>query len=91
MLAGLLALSLAALAGLLVRVALEGGHLSGAEGFVAVDQLQYLNWIRQAGDHLAVENLYDLAPGPRGFVHPLVIPSGLLSALGAGPAVASGS
>ena len=88
MLAGLLALSLAALAGLLVRVALDGGHLGGAEGFVAVDQLQYLNWIRQAGDHLAVENLYDLAPGPRGFVHPLVIPSGLLSALGAGPAVA---
>ena len=60
----LLALSFAVLAGLLVRVWTKGGVVAGADGFLVVDQLQYLNWLRQAGDHVAAENLYDcLRPG----------------------------
>ena len=41
-----------------------------------LDQLQYLNWLRQAGEHVLIANLYDLAPGPRTFLHPGVLVSG---------------
>jgi hypothetical protein len=80
----LFALSIAVLGGLLVRVWIKGGIVTGSDGFLVVDQLQYLNWLRQAGDHVAVTNLYDLAPGPRSFVHPGVLVSGALNALGLG-------
>ena len=62
--AALVALSFAVLIGLLVRVWTKGGIVTGSDGFLVVDQLQYLNWLRQAGEHVAVGNLYDLAPGP---------------------------
>lgn len=80
----LLALSFAVLLGLLVRVWFKGGVVTGSDGFLVVDQLQYLNWLRQAGDHVAAENLYDLEPGPRSFVHPGILLSGLLHRLGLG-------
>jgi hypothetical protein len=62
----------------------KGGVVTGSDGFLVVDQLQYLNWVRQAGHHLAVANLYDLEPGPHAFVHPGVLVSGLLHRLGLG-------
>ena len=80
----LFALSIAVLAGLLVRVWIHGGLVTGSDGYLVVDQLQYLNWLRQAGHHVAVANLYDLAPGPRSFVHPGVLISGLLNRVGLG-------
>jgi hypothetical protein len=83
-LAGLFALSCAVLAGLLVRVWSKGGVVTGSDGFLVADQLQYLNWLRQAGEHVAVENLYDLDEGPRTFVHPGILVSGLLHQLGLG-------
>ena len=61
---------MAVLAGMVLRVQLQGGVATGADSYVTVDQLQYLNWIRQASDHVAVENLYDLGDSPRSFVHP---------------------
>ncbi len=79
-----LALAFAALAGLLVRVWTEGGIVTGGDGFLVADPLQYLNWLRQAGEHVGIANLYDLAPGPRPFVHPGLLGSGLLHALGLG-------
>lgn len=81
-LVALLALSFAVLGGLLVRVWTKGGIVTGGDGFLVVDQLQYLNWLRQAGEHGAAENLYDLEPGPRSFVHPGLLVSGALNALG---------
>jgi len=39
------------LIGLLVRVWVKGGVVTGADGYLVVDPLQYLNWLRQAGDH----------------------------------------
>ncbi len=69
-------------------VAAKGGHLVGADGFLVVDQGQYLNWTRQAGEHVLIGNLYDLAPGPRSFLHPGLLVSGGLYALGVAPAVA---
>jgi hypothetical protein len=83
-LAVLLAFGAAVLAGLLVRVLLRGDLFAGADSYVTVDQLQYLNWIRQASDHVAVANLYDLAESERSFVHPGVLLSALLHQLGLG-------
>jgi hypothetical protein len=74
------------LAGLLVRVWVKGGVFTGADGYLVVDPLQYLNWLRQASEHGLVANLYDLRPGPRSFLHPGVLPAGLLHALGLGVA-----
>lgn len=81
---GLAALSAVSLALVLARAAREGGTWSGADGLLVIDQLQYLNWLRQAAHHVAVANLYDLAPGPRSFVHPGLIVSGLLDLAGVG-------
>ena len=83
-LAALLALALAPLLGLLVRVWTQGGVVTGGDGFLVADPLQYLTWLRQAGESVAVENLYDLEEGPSSFVHPGVLVSGLLHQLGLG-------
>jgi hypothetical protein len=80
----LLVLALAPLAGLLVRVWTQGGVVTGGDGFLVADPLQYLTWLREAGEHVAVANLFDLENGPRSFVHPGVVISGLLHQLGLG-------
>jgi hypothetical protein len=83
-LAVLLALALAPLLGLLVRVWTQGGVVTGGDGFLVADPLQYLSWLREAGENVAVTNLYDLEDGPSSFVHPGVLISGLLHQLGVG-------
>lgn len=88
MLVTLFALGIAPLAGLLVRVWTKGGVVTGADGFLVADPMQYLTWLREASDHLAVANLYDLAGGPRSFVHPGVLISGVLHKAGLGVAAA---
>ena len=87
-LVALFALGVAPLLGLLVRVWTKGGLVTGADGFLVADPMQYLTWLREASHHIAVANLYDLAPGPRSFVHPGVLVSGLLHAAGFGVAAA---
>lgn len=87
-LVALFALGVAPLAGLLLRVWTKGGVISGADGFLVADPMQYLTWLREASRHLAVANLYDLAEGPRSFVHPGVIVSGGLHRAGLGVAAA---
>ena len=76
--------ALVALSGLsvLVLAALltKGRALTGADGLLASDQLQYFTWIRQAGDHVLVGNEYDMAPDRRVFLHPGFLLSGLLHA-----------
>ena len=76
-LAALAALSLLVLAALLTK----GRALTGADGLLASDQLQYFTWIRQAGEHWLVGNEYDLAPDDRVFLHPGFLLSGLLGAI----------
>jgi len=73
-LAGLAGLSLLVLAALLTK----GRALTGADGLLASDQLQYFTWIRQAGEHGLIGNEYDLAPDHRVFLHPGFLLSGLL-------------
>ena len=87
-LAALAGLALAVLAGLLLKVWLRGGVVTGADGFLVADPLQYLDWSRQAGEHGLIGNRHDLAPGDRAFLHPGLLLSGLAWRLGAGPAVA---
>ena len=59
-------LSLAVLAALLTK----GRALTGADGVLASDQLQYFTWIREASEHGLIGNRYDFAPDDRGFLHP---------------------
>jgi hypothetical protein len=87
-LAALAALAMAVLGGLLLKVWLNGGVVTGADGFLVADPLQYLDWSRQAGEHGLIGNRHDLAPGDRVFLHPGLLLSGLAWRLGAGPAVA---
>jgi hypothetical protein len=76
--------TLVPLAILFVRV--KGGLHVGAEGrfwlgadFPDVpDQLQYLAWIRQSGDHLLFGNPFEIKHDPRLFLHPVFLASGLL-------------
>lgn len=87
-LVALFLLAVGPLVGLLVRVWTKGGVITGADGFLVTDPMQYLNWLRQSGDYGAAANLYDLAPGPRSFVHPGLLISGLVYRAGAGIVVA---
>lgn len=80
----LFALACAPLAGLLLRVWTQGGVVTGADGFLVADPLQYVTWLREAGEHVAVANPYDLEEGPAAFVHPGVVLSGLAYRLGLG-------
>ena len=88
MLAALLALSLIPLAGLLLRVQLKGGVISGSDSFVVIDTFQYLDWLRQAGEHVLIGSSHDMVDGARPFLHPGALISGGLHALGFGVALA---
>lgn len=76
-LAALAALALAVLGGLVLKVWLGGGVVTGADGFLVADPLQYLDWARQAGEHGLIGNRHDLAPGERLFLHPGLLLSGV--------------
>jgi hypothetical protein len=79
--------TLVALAGFslvtLAALATKGRPLSGADGLLAIDQLQYLTWIREASHHVLIGNRFDLAPGSRSALHPGVLISALVHRLGA--------
>ena len=87
-LAVLFLVAVAPLVGLLVRVWTQGGVITGADGFLVTDPMQYVNWLRQSGESGAAANLYDLAPGPHSFVHPGLLISGLAYRAGAGVVLA---
>jgi hypothetical protein len=76
-LAVLAGLSLAVLAALLTK----GRALTGADGVLASDQLQYFTWIREASEHGLIGNRYDFAPDDRTFLHPGFLISGALHAV----------
>ena len=66
----------------LAALATKGRTLSGADGLLAADQLQYFAWIREASEHGLIGNRFDLARGDRAFLHPGFGISGALHALG---------
>ncbi len=57
---------------------LSGRDLTGAEGPVGLDQLQYMTWIREAGNHILIGNRWDFVPDHRVFLHPGFLLSGLV-------------
>lgn len=77
--------ALVALAGLsvvvLAALLTKGRALTGADGLLASDQLQYFTWIRQASEHGLIGNEYDMAPDHRVFLHPGFLVSGVLHAV----------
>ncbi|MFL5894325.1 MAG: hypothetical protein ACJ76Z_04325 [Thermoleophilaceae bacterium] len=73
-LAALAALSMAVLAALLTK----GRPITGADGLLASDQLQYFTWIRESSEHVLIGNRYDFQPDHRVFLHPGFLLSGLL-------------
>jgi hypothetical protein len=56
----------------------KGRPLSGADGLLASDQLQYFAWIREASNHVLVGDPFDLARGDRVLLHPGFLISGLV-------------
>src|SRR5437870_784388 len=50
----------------------------GVDGPFAADQLFYLSWIRESGDHILVRNLYDGSTQNAWFIHPMFLASGAL-------------
>ncbi|HLM50187.1 MAG TPA: hypothetical protein VK279_06540 [Solirubrobacteraceae bacterium] len=55
---------------ILIALLTKGRPLSGADGLLAADQLQYFTWIREASEHGLIGNRFDLARGDRVFLHP---------------------
>lgn len=76
-LGSLVALTVLAMVPLLALLT-QGRPLSGADGLLATDQMQYLAWIREASNHVLIGNVWDLAPGERRFFHPGFFLSGML-------------
>jgi hypothetical protein len=66
----------------LAALATKGRPLSGADGLLAIDQLQYLTWIREAAHHGLIGNRFDLAPGHRVMLHPGILVSAAIHRLG---------
>lgn len=87
--AGVELLLLVAVAGwsvlVLVHLAyrLHGGALTGADGPFPADQLQYLAWARESGEHILAGDLFEIPPGTRVFIQPMWLLSGLAWRAGA--------
>ena len=80
---GLLSLTVVALD--VWQVVAHGRVWTGTDGEYAVDQLQYVAWIRDAAAHGLVSNLFVLHPTPADYFQPAIMISGGLTALGVAP------
>ncbi len=80
---GLLSLSVLALD--LWQVVVHARVWTGTDGVYAVDQLQYVAWIRDTAAHGLASNLFVLHPTPADYFQPAIMISGGLTALGVAP------
>jgi hypothetical protein len=64
-----------------IHAAADGLRLTGADGIIGADQLQYLSWVRDSASHGLASDLYELAPNPHVFLQPMFGLSALLNAL----------
>ena len=67
-----------AVAPLVLAARMTGGELTGGVGHFPADQLQYMAWVREAGEHLLASNLFQLEHSDRIFLHPMFVVSGAL-------------
>jgi hypothetical protein len=84
----LAAVAFAPLVVVLLRAAIEGAVWSGSDARNVSDQLLYLAWIRDAGEHGLASNRYGFLAGDHVFLHPMFTPSGLVWKLGVDPRLA---
>jgi hypothetical protein len=63
---------------LLVRAGIEGTTWTGSDGRNPADQLQYLAWIRDSGEHGVASNRFGFHGGDHVFLHPMFFLSGLV-------------
>jgi hypothetical protein len=61
----------------------SSGVFNGSDGLQVGDHMQYLGFIRDAGEHVLFSNRMDVVPDPHLFLHPVDAISGLLWRLGA--------
>jgi hypothetical protein len=73
----LFGLSMVVFAALLTK----GRALTGADGVLAADQLQYFTWIREASESWLIGNKFDFEPDSHVFLHPGFLVSGLIHAV----------
>ena len=59
------------------------GVFNGSDGLQVADHLQYLAWVRDAGENVLFSNRFDVVADPHLFLHPVVSLSGLAWSLGA--------
>lgn len=86
MVLGLLALlSIWVLSWLVVRSVVDGMAWTGVDGLHPSDQLQYVAWIRNAGRHVLISNLFTIGPSQASFFHPGFFLSGLVADAGVAP------
>ncbi|MGI9021603.1 MAG: hypothetical protein ACR2G3_12960 [Solirubrobacterales bacterium] len=64
------------------------GTFTGSIGLQADDHMQYLAFIRDAGENVLISNRFDVVADPHLFLHPLFALSGLIWKLGASLQVA---
>ena len=60
----------------------KGRALTGADGVLAADQLQYFAWIREASESWLIGNKFDFEPDSHVFFHPGFLVSGIVHKLG---------
>lgn len=61
----------------------DRGAFNGSDGLQVADHLQYLAWVRDAGENVLFSNRFDVVSDPHLFFHPTYAISGLAWALGA--------
>lgn len=67
----------------LLGIGSPAGRFDGSDGLQVDDHLQYLAWVRQAGDHLLLNNPFQTTANPHVFLDPMLSLSGLLWRAGA--------
>lgn len=67
----------------IVLLDLPEGRFTGSDGIQIGDHLQYMAWIRDAGEHVLFSNRFDVVQDPHLFLHPMWVVSGLAWQLGA--------
>lgn len=66
----------------------SGGSFNGGYGVDVPDLMQYMGFIRDAGQHVLISNLFDVAPTRHVFLDPVFAVSGLVWRIGASIQVA---
>lgn len=75
-------LSLAVQADVLRRVIVQGGTMSGSDALLVSDEGQYFALVRSASQHVLAANLFQIPPSAASYLHPGLVISGALVALG---------